>query len=278
MKETKYSERTDSFEDKMALLDKAYRAGNYRLARALAASLRNTLIHEQAEKESIGKPIAAASAWQPVASLPPGWRDWARGWSHYVALATDETTGVSRPPEPLEFVAAAPVTMAASLAREIRIARVENGALHEVPCQVHNEVQRNGERQAKVLFLVGSAPHTRTHYLMLVGNPDAELPQYQTDLETRGEGFGLDIENDFFRASLSRQMGQLERLTFKREHGLELFSGGEGHGEPPGIDWAHDYVGSGNFQKFRITLWDRCPDFEVTRGALCTIVRRWGVP
>ena len=73
-------------------------------------------------------------------------------------------------------------------------------------------------------------------------------------------------------------MGQLERLTLKREHGLELFSGGEGHGEPPGIDWAHDYVASGNFQKLRISLWEACPDYEVIRGPLCTIIRRWGFP
>ena len=38
------------------------------------------------------------------------------------------------------------------------------------------------------------------------------------------------------------RMGQLERLTIKRDHGLELFAGGEGHGEPPGIYWAHDYA------------------------------------
>jgi metal-sulfur cluster biosynthetic enzyme len=73
-------------------------------------------------------------------------------------------------------------------------------------------------------------------------------------------------------------MGQLERLTIKRNQGLELFAGGEGHGEPPGIDWAHDYVGAGHFQKLRVTLWDTCPDYEVVRGPLCTIVRRWGFP
>ena len=73
-------------------------------------------------------------------------------------------------------------------------------------------------------------------------------------------------------------MGQLERLTIKREHGLELFAGGEGHGEPPGIDWAHDYVTSGRIQKMRITLWESCPDYEVVRGPLCTMIRRWGFP
>ena len=72
----------------------------------------------------------------------------------------------------------------------------------------------------KVLILASGSAHQRQTYVMLYGNPDAELPAYCTDLETRGEGFALDIENDFFRASLSRQMGQLERLTIKREHGL----------------------------------------------------------
>ena len=67
-------------------------------------------------------------------------------------------------------------------------------------------------------------------------------------------------------------------MTIKREHGLELFAGGEGHGEPPGIDWAHDYAASGHFQKLRITLWETCPDYEVVRGPVATIVRRWGFP
>ena len=73
-------------------------------------------------------------------------------------------------------------------------------------------------------------------------------------------------------------MGQLERLVYKREHGLELFAGGEGHGEPPGIDWAHDYVTAGNFQKLRTTNWPACPDYEVIRGPLSLTVRRWGFP
>src|SRR6185437_10977827 len=28
----------------------------------------------------------------------------------------------------------------------------------------------------------------------------------------------------------------------------------------------------------RVTLWDTCPDYEVVRGPLATIVRRWGFP
>jgi metal-sulfur cluster biosynthetic enzyme len=37
-------------------------------------------------------------------------------------------------------------------------------------------------------------------------------------------------------------------------------------------------VDAEHFQKFRISLWDTCPDYEVIKGPLCTIVRRWGFP
>ncbi|MBL8228358.1 MAG: metal-sulfur cluster assembly factor [Bryobacterales bacterium] len=276
MAESGYWDRTDPFQEKLRLLEAAYRRKDYRLARALAQSLRNTAIQAQVEEEPAGTPVPAPV--QSVESLPAPWRNWAKGWSSYQVIALDETVGQNRPPEPVEVTLTVPVAECASMAREVRVARVGGSELREVPCQVFHEVVRKGERSAKVLFFASGPAHQRQTYLVFHGNPDAELPDYPTDLETQGEGFGLTIENDFFRAALSRQMGQLERLTIKREHGLELFAGGEGHGEPPGIDWAHDYVTAGNLQKMRVTLWDTCPDYEVVRGPLFTSVRRWGFP
>ena len=116
------------------------------------------------------------------------------------------------------------------------------------------------------------------HYLIFAGNPNAERPHYPTDLCVAGEGYGLDITNNQYQAHLSRQTGQLERLTYAREHGLELYAGGKGHGEPPDIDWGHDYVDQGNLQKLRMRNWPACPNFEVVRGPLCVQVRRWGFP
>jgi len=276
--EQRYWERTETFEQKMKLLESAWKRRDYRVARALTNSVRNTIIQSQAEEENPGTPLMPASHSHPVTALPRPWREWAVGWRYFQVIAHDETIGVARAPEPVEVLLSLPAAQVTSPMREIRVARIADGQLTEVVSQVHSEVRRGNEWSCRVVFVARSAAYTRAQYLVLFGNPDAEFPQYSTDLVTRGEGFGLDIENDFFKASLSRQMGQLERLTFKREHGLELFAGGEGHGEPPGIDWAHDYVGSGNFQKFRITLWDTCPDYEVIRGPLVTIVRRWGFP
>ena len=276
--ETTYWDRTDRFEEKLKLLEAAWQRKDFRLARSLAHSLRSTAIQAQAEEENPGTPLVAAARYEPVDALPSLWRNWARGWKYYKTLTLDETIGQERPAEPVEVLLSFPAEQVTSLTREVRVARVNEGALKEVPCQVIGEVRRGNERLCKLLLMADTPARQPQTFLVLYGNPDAELPAYPSDLVTTGEGFGLDIENQFYKASLSRQMGQLERLTLKREHGLELFSGGEGHGEPPGIDWAHDYVDQGSFQKLRITLWDACPDYEVVRGPLCTIVRRWGFP
>ncbi|MDA0334871.1 MAG: iron-sulfur cluster assembly protein, partial [bacterium] len=93
-----------------------------------------------------------------------------------------------------------------------------------------------------------------------------------------GEGYDLDIDSRHYAAHLSGQMGQLERVVYKRQHGLELYAGGKGHGEPPTIDWSNDYVDAEHFQKLRIRSWPQAPDYEVVRGPLVVQVRRWGFP
>jgi len=215
-----YWDRTDRFEEKMKLLEAAWQRKDFRLARALAHSLRSTAIQAQAEAESPGTPLLAAAQFGTVASLPSAWRNWAQGWKHFKALTLDETIGQERTREPVEVLLNFPAEQVTFLARELRVARVTDGTLTEVPCQVHGEVRRGNERLARLLFMANSPAREPQTFLVLYGNPDAELPAYPTDLVTTGEGFGLDIENQFFKASLSRQMGQLERLTLKREHGL----------------------------------------------------------
>ena len=278
MAETTYWQRTDSFDQKVRLLNEAYAKKDYRLARSIADSMRHSLTLEQQQQEPLGQDILSSNGDLPVSALPTPWRDWAEGWYHVRALALDETVNLARAAEPVELVAAFPEERVASLRRELRVAKVDGGTLREVRSQVTEEVRRGAERHCRITFFADSPAHQRTHWLIFYGNPDAELPRYPTDLSVAGEGFALDFENEHFRGKLSEQMGQLERLTYKREHGLELFAGGEGHGEPPGIDWAHDYVTSGNFQKLRVTNWPTVPDYEILRGPLSLTVRRWGFP
>ena len=272
------SSQTDSIQTKIQLLQEALVKKDYRAARALTNSIRISEIQSQAEEENFGTPHVTASQFGRVDSLPAAWKSWAKGWQYYKVVGLEEKIGTPRKAEPVEVLLSFQAAQTASLAREIRVAEIKDGILTEVISQVFSEIRRGSEKICKLLFLADNQGKEKRHYIVFYGNPDAELPNYQTDLKVTGEGYGLDIENEFYTAMLSKQTGQLARMIIKREHAMEIYSGGQGHGEPPGIDWAHDYVSDGFFQKMRISLWEECPDFEVVKGPICTIIRRWGFP
>ncbi len=278
MAETRYDDRTDSVELKLRLLAQAHRDGHYDLALSLAESIKDTLGYERQEQADPGAPVSAANRFVPVGELPAAWRDWARGWSFAKPLAVTERAGLTRTGEPTEVVIGFRSDQLVDPHRELRLAQVVDGRLVETASQVLSVSRRPGELRCRLHFTADVPAGGRSDYLLLYGHVGAELPGYPSDLKVQGEGYGLDIENQHYVARLSRQMGQLERLTYRREHGQELFAGGPGHGEPPDIDWAHDYATAGHFQKLRITNWSECPNWSVTRGPLCVQVRRWGFP
>ncbi len=274
----KTTSQTDSIQEKIQLLQEALIKKDYRTARALTNSIRISEIQLQAEEENLGTPHVAASQFGTVDSLPQVWKTWAKGWKYYKVVSLEEKIGTPRKAEPVEVLLSFQASQTASLTREIRVAEIKDGVLTEVISQVFSELRRGSEKICKLLFLADNQGKEKRQYIVFYGNPDAELPNYQSDLKVSGEGYGLDIENEYFTAILSKQTGQLARMILKREHGLEIYSGGQGHGEPAGIDWAHDYVSDDGIQKMRISLWDECPDFEVIKGPICTIIRRWGFP
>ena len=280
MPQTRYEQSTDSVEEKLRLLGELHRSGNHDIALSLAESIKDTLSFERQTHACEGEPAVDADTFGRVDDLPAEWRQWANGWAFYKAVAVSEPIGLARDREPLDLAFAFRTDQIDDLPREVRVARVDASGhrLAETPSQVYGVARRDDEVRCRLVFLADAPAHGRTHYVVFYGNRCAELPEYPTDLKVEGEGVGLDISNTHYTASLSRQMGQLGRLTYKREHGLELFAGGPGHGEPPGIDWAHDYVPSDGLQKMRITNWSRCPNYEVIRGPLCVKVRRWGFP
>ncbi|MBX9790335.1 MAG: hypothetical protein K2Y37_15565 [Pirellulales bacterium] len=273
------ADRTDSVETKLRLLKTAYDAGRLDLAMSLAESIKDSLALER-QLHTTGTPHSQAASFVPVEKLPAPIATWARGWSYCKPITLFETVDVRRAAEPVELSLEFAVDQLVDPARELRVARWDavTRQLREIPSQVLSQTRSGRVLRCQVLFFAEIAAHEAAHYLVLYGNPHAELPEYGSDLETRGDGYALDIGNRHYLARLSRQTGQLERLTYRREHGLELYAGGKGHGEPPDIDWGHDYVDEGHFQKLRMRNWAHCPNYEVTRGPLAVQVRRWGFP
>ncbi|MCC7262732.1 MAG: metal-sulfur cluster assembly factor [Candidatus Latescibacteria bacterium] len=277
MGESGQAQRTDGVAGKLQLFEGAYASGRLDLALSLAASLGDTLRAER-QWQAPAPPVAGPRAHGAVADLPDAWRSWARGWAWYQVLEVTEEAGIDRPAELVEVWLAFDENQVRDLRRELRLARCEGAGLREVKSQVDGEVCSGGTRQGRLSFLAQVPAGGRVAYVVFYGNPWAELPAYPTDLQVRGEGYHLTIENHHYGAHLSAQTGQLERLVYRRAQGLELFAGGEGHGEPPHIDWAHDYLADGKFQKFRVTNWAACPNWEVSRGPVAVKVRRWGFP
>ena len=274
-----YANRTDSVDEKLRQMRQAYDDGRLDLALSLAESIKWTLEYERQAQVPTTAQLAADRVFS-VDRLPPAWAAWAYGWRYGRALTLSELAGIERLGEPVDLTVAFPVTQARDPYREVRVVRVDDdaGTLREAASQIYGERRVGDDRVCHLVFLADVPAHGRATYLVLHGNASAERPAYPTDLEVTGEGYDLDISNRHFTAHLSSQTGQLERLVYKRGHGLELFSGGKGHGEPPTIDWSNDYVDEGHFQKLRIRAWPEVPNWEVVRGPLCVRVRRWGFP
>ncbi len=272
------ADRNDSFDVKLKLLQEAWNRGHLDLARSLTHSLRHTILQRQHEGTKPKGHLIDTEPHSVSDVLPAAWQDWAAGWNLCTVVSVQEPIGERRIHEPVEITLKFPAAQVGAAFREVRVARLTARGPVEVPSQVFGELRRGPWRYARVLWMADCEPHENRMYLIFSGNSDAELPEYPSDLKTEGEGVGLNVTNAHFQAVLSPRTGQMERLILRREHGLELFSGGQGHGEPPGIDWAHDYVDEYGFEKLRVSLWDRCPDYEIVRGPLCTVVRRWGFP
>lgn len=276
--EKSYWERTDKFDVKKNLIKEAWAKKDFQGVRALANSIRISSNQARIDNESPGIPISDASDFKMVKDLPKEWQDFAKGWKYYKLISVSEQNNFNRTLEPVELLLSFPADKVNFLTRELRLVKPEKGKLSEVVSQVFNEIRRGEDLYCNMIFLADCKAKETQDYFVFFGNPNAEIPNYISDLETKGEGYKLDIENNYFKVKLSRQHGKIERLTIKRNHGLVLYPGGVGHGEPGNIDWSNDYMSDGGFQKYRIALWDECPDYEIIQGPVCTIVRSWGFP
>ena len=281
MPETCYEDRTDSIETKLRLLQQACATGKHELTMSLLESMKDTVTLERQNSTSPQSPDISAEAYFQI---PSAWASWAHGWHFCKVLEVSEEAGISRCQEPVDVQIVFADDQSTDLRRDIRLVLLDKdtGTLREVASQICSQVFTEGQRHCRIVFQADVPAHGRVHYLIFYGNPYAELPQYATDLQIAGEGYALDVENKYYAAHLSRQMGQMESLRYKRTHGLTLsadaYYDGVGHGEPANIDWAHDYFASNCFQKFRVTNWAQCPNYEVIKGPLCVQVRRWGFP
>lgn len=218
-----------------------------------------------------------AHEWEPVTAFP--------GWRFAKRLDLANPLPRARDVEPIEVDVEFRADQVTDLAREVRVAAVgTDGALRQVPSQVHGDIAEDDARRCRLFFLASLPPQATATYLVLYGNPDAPAPPWETDLTAAGRDYALDVENRYYRVELAKSMGHLKSLAFKqggagggpvlgKEEGLPY----RGHGVEGSIhhnpDWSDEQTG-----RYRVTSWVTPPEFEVIRGPVCVRTRRRGHP
>ena len=275
MAATQHSRHVDDVDTKLRLLAEARARGDSALALALADSLKDTLATErqQAHAHPSTGQIDARDSGGEVAALPEPWRAWAAGWRWYVPLALAEPAGLAREQEPVILHLRVPASQLRAPRRELRVAALVpagDGALpllREIPSQVLAHSLDGDSRLCQLCFFADVQAGGSARFLVLHGNPAAELPAYPSPLRATGEGLGLTVSNEHFSAELSPNHGGLRTLRVHGDPGIVLTAVGNGHGEEPGFDWGNggDFLdrapeGTPGWQKFRITNWERPPN------------------
>ena len=228
-----------------------------------------------------------AHDWELVTSLPEAWR-WQAGWRFAKRLGLHNPTPLSRPGEPIEIEAEFYASQIDDPEREIRVVQDDGDRLVEKPCQAHLCPQVSADTLRVQLFFLADLPaEAEVTCLVFYGNPAAELPVYDTDLQVSGDGWALTVDNRDYRVELAPSMGQLKSVYFKtrppvsHEPSACLLGAGPpmdgGHGVEGtvhwGPDWSDEHAG-----RYRITNWEEAPNCEVLRGPVCLRLKRWGHP
>ena len=200
---------------------------------------------------------------------------WDPAWKYYATVVLKENAGIKREQEPVHIKMALYTNRLTDPEKEIRVVDYDPdqqnnplGPFKEVPSQVYNvhnwnnrelintieKDEASGERIIRYLptttleiaFFADVYPNSEKIYLVFYGNPQAESPNYQTDLKISGPEIGQVIENEKMRIDLDDNSGAIFGVFLKQgknillEHKLE--TNGAVHWNPGAYSPPHAWV------------------------------------
>jgi hypothetical protein len=202
-------------------------------------------------------------------------------WKSYKTIIVEETEGLDRQDEPVEISMSFYKGEITHPEQEIRLVEIlEKGDYKEIPCQVF-EIQRHlgGQHiQCKIVFLTTFSPNEKKTYKLFYNNPAAQKPSYSSDLKISGEGFGLIVENDYYKADLtpgegpkkSPDSGQIKEITILGDVNQKLARFDRR------MHWSPNFIRADNDTNQSIAHWDRPENYIVEKGPIMCLTKRWG--
>jgi hypothetical protein len=204
------------------------------------------------------------------------------GWTDHRLLVLSEDYGIARRNEPVTLFLSAPGATVHSWEDELRVASFNpaSGESEEIPSQVLFSKRLRDTSDAseeyttcQIAFLAKVPAHGKVYYLIFFGNPQAEAPEYASDLSLSEDAQGMKwIENSYYRACIDQKSGQVRGLFTKvyGQYGHPGFLNDKYtvHYNPDawvrGRSWSHT------------SDWNPPPNMTLETGPVATVVRRWG--
>jgi hypothetical protein len=202
-------------------------------------------------------------------------------WKSYKTIIVEETEGLDRQDEPVEISLSFYKGEITHPEQEIRMVEIlENSDYKEIPSQVF-EIQRHlgGQHiQCKVVFQASVLANEKKTYKLFYNNTATQKPSYSTDLKISGEGFGLIVENDYYKADLthgegpqkSPDSGQIKEITILGDVDQKLARFDRR------MHWSPNFIRADNDTNQSIAHWDRPENYVVEKGPIICHTKRWG--
>ncbi len=224
---------------------------------------------------------------------------WNPEWKYYATVVLKENAGIRRVQEPVHLKMAFYTDRLTDPENEIRVVEYDpyqkanpKGPFKEIPSQVYhihtwkdNElidtIEKDEESGTQIVrylatttfevaFFANVYPYSEKIYLVFYGNPDAEKPDYPTDLKISGPEIGQIIENKKMRIDLDNNSGAIFAIFLKQgkdillEHKLE--TNGAIHWNPGAYSPPHAWVHTSDWKKVQ---------FEQVSGPVFHMTKRY---
>ncbi len=119
-------------------------------------------------------------------------------------LLVEETVGISRVFEPVDYCMIFGDGQCLNASKEIRVTTIDDT---EVPSQVYNITTyvSGYVKSCNVVFQANCTANSATMYNIYYGNPNATMPTYTTDLIAEATDTNITVANTHFRASFVKE-------------------------------------------------------------------------
>jgi hypothetical protein len=196
-------------------------------------------------------------------------------------ISIEETDGLNRRNEPVEILLDIESNIYQNFEKQIHVIELLDDITEkEIPFQVFevHKKENNQASQFKVIFQVNIVANGRRIYRIVYDDMIPKNFEYSPDLKVIGEGFGLIIENEYYRADLTPgegpkkepDSGQIKEITILGDSKKKLMR------YDRRIHWSPNFIRTDNKINKSIAQWDKPEKYLVEKGPVLCSTRRWG--